>query len=114
MTHSFNLAYDIIFLFRQIITELHARGLIPQQAVDDVLVMVAPPYIKATELMSVLQKQMASSFNQEQYLIDVCIVLLNQGHRPLTDIATSILHQLGECVCVYIISDQYSHCISIH
>ena len=69
---------------------------------------------KSSKLVNVIEQQLESSLNPEQYLIDICHVLINQQHRTLTDIATSILHQLGECVCVYIISDQYSHYISIH
>ena len=76
--------------------------MIPQQAVDDVLVMgVMTDYTKAMKLMSVLRGQLESSLNPEQYLIDTCHVLINQQHRTLTDTATSILHQLGECVCVH-------------
>ena len=69
---------------------------------------------KTGKLLITLQATLESFDNPEQYLIDICHVLINQQHRTLTDIATSILHQLGECVCVYIISDQYSRYISIH
>ena len=79
--------------------------MIPQQAFDDVLVMgVMTDYTKAMKLMSVLRGQLESSLNSEQYLIDICQVLINQQHCTLTDIATSILHQLGECVCVCVLS----------
>ena len=70
---------------------------------------VMTDYTKAMKLMSVLRGQLESTLNPEQYLIDICHVLINQQHRTLTDIATSILHQLGKYMCVYIISDQYSH-----
>ena len=56
---------------------------------------------KSSKLVDVIEEQLESSLNPEQYLIDVCHVLINQQHRTLTDIATSILHQLGECVCVH-------------
>ena len=56
---------------------------------------------KASNFVHVLEEQLESSLNPEQYLIDICHVLINQQHRTLTDIATSILHQLGECVCVH-------------
>ena len=101
-THSVKLTDGISNHLYKITTELHAKGLIPQQAVDDVLVMgVMTDYTKAMKLMSVLHKQLESSLNPEQYLIDICHVLINQQHRTLTDIASSILHQLGECVCVH-------------
>ena len=57
--------------------------------------------MKSSQLVSVIQRQLESSLNPEQYLIDICHVLINQQHRTLTDIANSILHQLGECVCVH-------------
>ena len=57
--------------------------------------------LKSSQLVSVLQRQLEVSLNPEQYLIDICHVLINQ---QLTDIATSILHQLGECVCVCTLS----------
>ena len=56
---------------------------------------------KTGKLLITLQATLESSLNPEQYLIDICHVLINQQHRTLTDIATSILHQLGECVCVH-------------
>ena len=46
--------------------------------------------------MSTLQTQLEASLTPDQYLIDICHVLINQQHQTLTDIATNILHQLGE------------------
>uniref|UniRef100_A0A1X7TRX2 NACHT domain-containing protein n=1 Tax=Amphimedon queenslandica TaxID=400682 RepID=A0A1X7TRX2_AMPQE len=97
-THSSKLTKEISNNLYEITTELHANGLIPQQIVDDVLVMgVMTDYTKAMKLISVLRGQLESSLNPEQYLIDICLVL-NQQHRTLTDIATSILHQLGQSI----------------
>ena len=94
---------------------LYAKGLVPMETVDHIQTATGISHLlKSSQLVSVLQKQFEASLNPEQYLIDICHVLINQQHCTLTDIATSILHQLGECVCVYIISDQYSHYISIH
>ena len=59
---------------------------------------------KSCRLVDVIEKHlevMEVMGNPEQYLIDVCHVLINQQHCTLTDTATSILHQLGECVCVH-------------
>ena len=50
---------------------------------------------------------MESFLNPEQNLIDICHVLINQQHRTLTDIATSILYQLGECVLSVIMQSLY-------
>ena len=71
--------------------------MIPQQALDDVLVMgVMTDYNKAMKLLRVIQGQLEASLTPDQYLIDICHVLINQRHQTLTDIATNILHQLGE------------------
>ena len=79
---------------------LYAKGLIPMETVNHIQTAAAfSDNVKSGQLMSVLQKQFESSLNPEQYLIDICHVLINQQHHMLTDIATSILHQLGECVC---------------
>ena len=76
--------------------------MIPQQALDDVLVMgVMTDYNKAMKLLRVIQGQLEASLTPDQYLIDICHVLINQQHQTLTDIANNILHQLGE----YIISE---------
>ena len=53
-------------------------------------------FIKSNQLMSTLQTQLDASLTPDQYLIDICHVLINQQHQTLTDIATNILHQLGE------------------
>ena len=82
-------------------TALYTKGLIPQQTKWQMDVLVFDDYTKACKLVNVIEQQLESSFNPEQYLIDICHVLINQQHRTLTDIATSILHQLGECVCVH-------------
>ena len=80
---------------------LYAKDLIPQQTKEEMHLSGVTDNEKSSKLMNVIEKQCESSLNPEQYLIDICHVLINQQHRTLTDIATSILHQLGECVCVH-------------
>ena len=64
---------------------------------DDALVMgVMTDYNKAMKLLRVIQGQLEASLTPDQYLIAICHVLINQQHQTLTDIATNILHQLGE------------------
>ena len=65
------------------------------------LIAAVDDYTKSSKLVNVIERQLKSSLNPEQYLADICHVLINQQHHTLTDIATSILHQLGECVCVH-------------
>uniref|UniRef100_A0A1X7TLH5 NACHT domain-containing protein n=1 Tax=Amphimedon queenslandica TaxID=400682 RepID=A0A1X7TLH5_AMPQE len=125
-THFDKLTTEISHNLYKTTTELRAKGLIPQQAVDDVLVMgVMTDYTKAMKLMSVLHRQLESyrnpkqygqlessqnpkqyeqlesSQNPEQYLTDICHVLINQQDHTLTDVATSILHQLGQSIPDY-------------
>ena len=75
---------------------LYAKELIPQQALDDVLVIGLTDYNKAMKLLRAIQGQLEASLTPDQYLIDICHVIMNQQHQTLTDIATNILHQLGE------------------
>ena len=80
---------------------LYAKELIPQQTQEDMHVQGVADNKKASKLVHVLEAELEAKLNNpEQYLIDTCRVLINQQHRSLTDIATSILHQLGECACV--------------
>ena len=51
---------------------------------------------KTGKLVIVLQTELEASLTPDQYLIDICHVLINQQHQTLTDIATNILHQLGK------------------
>ena len=106
-THSSKLTDAITCNLLKITNELHAARLIPELLRQEMLVPAVDDYTKSSKLVNVIERQLKSSLNPEQYLIDICHVLINQQHHILTDIATSILHQLGECVCVYIISDQY-------
>uniref|UniRef100_A0A1X7TQU5 NACHT domain-containing protein n=1 Tax=Amphimedon queenslandica TaxID=400682 RepID=A0A1X7TQU5_AMPQE len=72
--------------------------LVLQQTKQEMIVLAVDNYTKAANLMNVIEKELESSLNREQYLIDICHVLINQQHRALTDIATSILHQLGQSI----------------
>uniref|UniRef100_A0A1X7UKX3 Death domain-containing protein n=1 Tax=Amphimedon queenslandica TaxID=400682 RepID=A0A1X7UKX3_AMPQE len=74
---------------------LYAKGLIPQQTKGDMHVLGLAENKKASYLVHVLEEQLEVSVSDpEQYLIDVCHVLINQQQHTLTDIATSILRQL--------------------
>ena len=78
---------------------LYAKDLIPQQTKEEMHVLGVTNKEKASKLVNIIEQQLQSSLNPEQYLTEICHVLINQKHRTLTNIATSILHQLGECVC---------------
>ena len=76
--------------------------MIQQQTKQEMLVQAVDDYTKSSKLVNVIEQQLKGSSNPEQYLIDVCHVLINQ--QELRDIAKSMLHQLGECVCVCTLS----------
>ena len=59
---------------------------------------VMTDYTKASKLMSVLQRQLEVHSDPDQYLVNICNVLINQQQQTLTDIAISILQQLGQFV----------------
>ena len=60
-------------------------------------------YTKASKLMSVLQRQLEAHSDPDQYLVNICNVLINQQQQTLTDIAISILQQLGQLVILLLI-----------
>uniref|UniRef100_A0A1X7U7K7 NACHT domain-containing protein n=1 Tax=Amphimedon queenslandica TaxID=400682 RepID=A0A1X7U7K7_AMPQE len=97
-THSVKLVDSISIDIPRTAYTLYAKELIPQQTKQEMLVPAVDNYTKAANLMNVIEKQLEGSLNPEQYLIDICHVLINQQHRTLTDIATSILHQLGQSI----------------
>uniref|UniRef100_A0A1X7SQS9 NACHT domain-containing protein n=1 Tax=Amphimedon queenslandica TaxID=400682 RepID=A0A1X7SQS9_AMPQE len=97
-THSVKLVHAISVNLYNVTDALYAKDLIPQQTKEEVHVQGVADNKKASNLVYVLEEQLESSFNPEQYLIDICHVLINQQHRTLTDIATSILHQLGQSI----------------
>ena len=56
---------------------------------------------KSSQLVTTLEALLSSSCDPDQYLIDICHVLIDQNHETLADIATSILHQLGKCLHIH-------------
>ena len=104
-THSSKLTDAITTNLYRVTDALYAEGLIPLNTKETIQTVTGiSDYRKSSQLVSVIQRQLESTINLEQYLIDICHVLINQQHLTLTDIATSILHQLGECVCVCTLS----------
>uniref|UniRef100_A0A1X7UMK9 NACHT domain-containing protein n=1 Tax=Amphimedon queenslandica TaxID=400682 RepID=A0A1X7UMK9_AMPQE len=98
-THSVKLTDAITTNLYRVTDALYAEGLIPLDTKENIQTVTGiSDYRKSSQLVSVTQRQLESSLNPEQYLIDICHVLINQQHRTLTDIATSILHQLGQSI----------------
>ena len=74
---------------------LYAKNLIPFEVKTNLL-SLTEDYKKASKLVLVLERQLQTHSDPDQYLNDICHVLRNQQHQTLTDIATSILKQLGQ------------------
>ena len=74
---------------------MYAKNLIPFEVKTNLL-SLTEDYKKASKLVLVLERQLQTHSDPDQYLNDICHVLRNQQHQTLTDIATSILKQLGQ------------------
>ncbi|XP_019860122.1 PREDICTED: uncharacterized protein LOC109588390 [Amphimedon queenslandica] len=94
--HSYQLVHASSANICNVTDALYAKDLIPQLTKEAMHVSGVTNNEKSSKLVIVIQTQLEGSLNPEQYLIDTCHVLINQKHRALTDIATSILHQLGQ------------------
>ena len=79
---------------------LYAKELITQQTKDEMHVLGTTDYKKSSKLFTDIMRQLESSFNFKQYLINICLVFIN--HQALVEIASSILVELGkgtDCLC---------------
>uniref|UniRef100_A0A1X7T009 NACHT domain-containing protein n=1 Tax=Amphimedon queenslandica TaxID=400682 RepID=A0A1X7T009_AMPQE len=94
--YSLKLSHAINVNLYNVTDALYAKELIPQQTKEEMHVLGLTNNEKSSKLVNVIEQQLKSSLNPEQYLTDICHVLINQQHHTLTDIATSILHQLGQ------------------
>ena len=92
-TNSAKLTEAISSNLEPVAVALSTKKLIPQHANRKALVVGLDDYKKASELMIVLQTQLSASFDQRQYLIDVCNVLKDLDGTK--DLAITMLQQLG-------------------
>ncbi|XP_019862317.1 PREDICTED: uncharacterized protein LOC109590916 [Amphimedon queenslandica] len=77
---------------------LYARSLVQSNIRRDVLAVDRTDYSKAIDLVFSIEAELESSINPSQYLADMCRVLLNIRLQNLTDIASTILIELGQSV----------------
>ena len=96
-SHSDRLTRIIANNLQTVTNGLYAKGLIPQQTKLKMSVLAIDDYNKATNLVNVIEGQLDSSLNQDKYLLDVCLVLIDRKYQPLTDLAVSMLKEIGEC-----------------
>lgn len=71
--------------------ELYVKKLIPQQTFDCINAGRDSDY-----LVRELRSRLSQANVPGQYLIDICNVFISQQYKPLTDIATNMLRQLGK------------------
>ena len=83
---------------------LHAKGIISFEVKDQILTAKGEgDNKKAIYLLHVLQRQLEVHSDPDQYLVNICNVLINQQQQTLTDIAISILQQLGQFVLILLL-----------
>lgn len=99
--HSDKLPQIIATTLYEITDALYAKELIPSQAKQSMHVEAVDPYTKASNLMLVIETELDVSSNPTQYFIDVCHILINQGHQALTDIAQCMLKEIGNLHALY-------------
>ena len=93
--HSAHLTDVLSTTPNRVTSALYAKNLIPFEVKTNLL-SLTEDYKKASKLVLVLERQLQTHSDPDQYLHDICHVLRNQQHQTLTDIATSILKQLGQ------------------
>lgn len=71
--------------------------LFAERLISNETLSIASDHPVASDLLFVIQQQLRASFDPESYLRNVCHILFVEDNQIWTDIATSILYQLGEC-----------------
>ena len=80
-----------------VINELCSKELIPRHKKSEILTKTGlSHYEKSTNLVIFIESELEASLNPDQYLIDICHVLIKQENQTLKSIATSMLQQLGK------------------
>ena len=92
-TNSAKLTEAISSNLDKVAVALFDKELIPQQAKAKTLLMGKTDYIKASELVGVLQSLLEASLDKCQYLIKICNVLKDLDGTK--DLARTMLQQLG-------------------
>uniref|UniRef100_A0A1X7T3B5 NACHT domain-containing protein n=1 Tax=Amphimedon queenslandica TaxID=400682 RepID=A0A1X7T3B5_AMPQE len=76
---------------------LYANGIMPLNIKSRISSTTgSSDYEKASYLVTTMLRQMEASLNPQKDLINICHILINQKHQTLSDIAISILDQLGQ------------------
>ena len=110
--HYANLTDTISRNLYKVTDALYTKSLIPKETLDHIqATQGVSDLMKSSQLVSELQQQVLASPNPDQYLIDLCCVLMNEQCHV---IATSILHRLGRGVHVALCSKSQSSILQSH
>ena len=89
--HSAKLANLIAPILYQVTNALHSKELIELETKEEMFLMgVLTEYIKASKLISVLQRKVQGHLEPDKYLINICGVLKEQLQPPLVELANTI------------------------
>ena len=95
--HSSKLTDAISKNLSLVINELCSEKLISRHKKSEILTTAGlSSYDKSTNLVMFIESELEASLNPDQYLIDICHVLIRQENQTLISIATSMLQQLGK------------------
>ena len=75
----------------------------PFELSNEILTSAEGDHKKSSKLVHALLQLFKSKSDPDQYLVNICNVLINQQQQTLTDIAISILQQLGQFVILLLI-----------
>ena len=113
-SHYASLADAITVSLHGVTNALYAKGLITAETKSHIQTATGISDLKkSSRLVTVLEALLSSSHDPDQYLANICHVLMNQNHKTLADIATSILHQLGKHLYIYTLYICIQFCRSV-
>ena len=96
-SHYASLTDAITVSLHEVTNALYAKGLITTETKSHIQTATGiSDFKKSSHLVTILEIILSSSHDPDQYLINICHVLIDQNHKTLADIATSILCQLGK------------------
>ena len=94
---------------------LYAKGLIAIETKSHIQTATGiSDFKKSSHLVTILEITLSSSHDPDQYLINICHVLIDQNHKTLADIATSMLCQLGKHLYIIHTLCILQFCRSVH
>ena len=93
---------------------LYAKGLITTDTKSHIQTATGiSDLLKSSQLVTKLEALLSSSHDPDQYLINICHALIDQNHKTLADIATSILRQLGKRLYIHTLYIHYVYYNSV-